>query len=261
MTTSVGTLSHFGDENSKLCLFSINFCGNMSSGAGITQLVECKLPKLDVAGSSPVARSIKRKGRDMKFFDKKENATSGNNPVPSNPGTPVPQPPIAQQQTQPLQPPQPPKQAPAPQPVPPPQAPVVAQPPAPVQTSTSIQTVLGSGLIIRGDVQSEDSINIEGVVEGTIVSGRDVVVGAQGRLRASVRAANVKISGRVVGDVTATNKVELSPGGQLQGNIRSPKLSIAESALFKGNIDMSAPDSSARDEKKTFQPVPETVKK
>jgi cytoskeletal protein CcmA (bactofilin family) len=116
-------------------------------------------------------------------------------------------------------------------------------------------------LIIRGDIQAEDSITIEGVVEGTIVSARDVLVGPQGRLRASVRAANVRISGRVVGDVTATNKVELAAGGQLQGNIRSPKLSIAETALFKGNIDMSAPESSGKEEKKTFQPVPETVKK
>ena len=47
----------------------------------------------------------------------------------------------------------------------------------------------------------------------------------------------------------------------LQGNIRSPKLSIAETALFKGNIDMSIPEAPARDEKKNFQAVPETVKK
>lgn len=194
----------------------------------------------------------------MKFFDKKENAPPGSNPnpIPSNPGASVPQP--SPSQVQPQQQPQPQPQQP-PQVQPPPSVP--KQPAAVVPTTHSVLTVLGSGLIIRGDIQSEDSITIEGVVEGTIVCARDVLVGSQGKLRASVRASNVTISGRVVGDVTATNKVELAPNGQLQGNIRSPKLSIAESALFKGNIDMSIPEAPAREEKKAFQAVPETVKK
>ena len=126
---------------------------------------------------------------------------------------------------------------------------------------TTVQTVLGTGLIIRGDIQSEDSITVEGVVEGTIVCARDVLVGPHGKLRASIRANNVTISGRVVGDVSATNKVELAPAGQLQGNIRSPKLSIAETALFKGNIDMSSTDVSSRDDKKMANPMPEPAKK
>jgi cytoskeletal protein CcmA (bactofilin family) len=186
----------------------------------------------------------------MKFFDKKENSPGASNPVPNNPGNP-----INQQKAAP-QPPQPPQQQPPPPPISQP------SPPKPVvQSGLTTQTLLGAGLIIRGDIQSEESVTIEGVVEGTIVCARDVVVGSQGRLRASIRAANVAISGRVVGDVTATNKVDLSAGGQLQGNIRSPKLSIAESALFKGNIDMSAPDAPPREERKMGQTIPEPIKK
>lgn len=185
----------------------------------------------------------------MKFFDKKENLPGNSDPIPSKPSTPVPpQQPQAIPQPQP----QPHPQPPAPKPAPPAVIP-------PVQHS--VQTVLGAGLIIRGDIQSEESVTIEGVVEGTIVCARDVLVGSQGKLRASIRAANVTISGRVIGDVTATNKVELAKAGQLQGNIRSPKLSIAESALFKGNIDMSMPDTPVREERKVAPAMPEPAKK
>ncbi len=183
----------------------------------------------------------------MKFFDKKENSISNSNPVPSNPGTPgTPVSPSPPQATQASTPPSPQQQV---------------QAPKPVVVQSSAQTVLGAGLIFKGDIQSEESITIEGVVEGTITCARDVLIGSQGKLRASVRAANVTISGRVIGDITATNKVELAAAGQLQGNIRSPKLSIAESALFKGNIDMSAPDAPSREERKMPQAIPETVKK
>jgi cytoskeletal protein CcmA (bactofilin family) len=213
----------------------------------------------------------KKKGRDMKFFDKKENSTNAPNPGPANSGTTnspqqqqqqQPQAPRPQQQPQPPAPdpqkyaPKPPAPTPTPAPVTV-QAPVITTP----VTSPTVATVLGTGLIIRGDIQSEDSITVEGVVEGTIVSSRDVVVGPHGKLRASIRTNNVTISGRVVGDVTATNKVELAPAGQLQGNIRSPKLSIAETALFKGNIDMSGTDLSSRDDKKLAPSIPEPAKK
>jgi cytoskeletal protein CcmA (bactofilin family) len=102
-------------------------------------------------------------------------------------------------------------------------------------------------LKIKGDITADDNITIEGTVEGTIVSTRDVVVGPEGRVRANVRGATVTISGKVHGNIEATNKVELTSTGQLEGNIHAPKLSIAESALFKGSIDMSAPGTVRAD--------------
>lgn len=117
----------------------------------------------------------------------------------------------------------------------------VKAPSAPPRSAT--QTLLGSSLTIKGDIRSEENITIHGTVEGTIETTHDIVVGQEGKVRAAIRASNVVISGTVIGNVTATNKVDLTSSAQLQGNIRAPKLSIAESALFKGSIDMSAPDA------------------
>lgn len=119
-------------------------------------------------------------------------------------------------------------------------------PSAPARSVT--QTVIGSSVNVKGDIRSEENITVHGIVEGTIDTTHDVLVGPEGKVRATIRASNVTISGAVIGNVTATNKVDLLASGQLQGNIRAPKLSIAESALFKGSIDMSAPDAVSEKE-------------
>jgi cytoskeletal protein CcmA (bactofilin family) len=178
----------------------------------------------------------------MKFFDKKEQNSPPSGPAPK----PSPNPTSSQQPVVSAPPPapQPPQPAVIPQVLPPPLTiqpePKVAPPaPQPAQPQRVINTTLGETLSIKGDIRAEENIAIHGAVEGTIDTTRDVFVGPEGLVRASVRGANVVIAGRVQGNVTASNKVDLTGSAQLQGNIRAPKLAIAESALFRGSIDMN----------------------
>ena len=115
--------------------------------------------------------------------------------------------------------------------------------------STSSHTLLGNTITIKGDITAEENVTIEGTVEGTVETSRDVIVAPEGRVKANIRGATVVISGKVRGNVAATNKVDLTSTGQLEGNIQSPKLAIAESALFKGSIDMSAPPAKPESKK------------
>jgi cytoskeletal protein CcmA (bactofilin family) len=215
------------------------------------------------------------------------------NPVPvSNPQpqpAPVPPPPVAsapQQQQQ-----QPKVEAVKPEPVkmeptkpeaikpepPKPQtvaaAPTISMPAADVSKAASIatkpagKTLIGNSVTIRGEITSDENLQIEGVVDGSIEANNDVVVGHEGRVNATIRAVNIVIQGRVVGDVSASNRVELAPSAMLQGNIRSPKLSIAETAKFKGSVDMRPKEASPAKEQKDKEkdvaaPTPlETVEK
>lgn len=114
------------------------------------------------------------------------------------------------------------------------------------------QTVIGSSLMIKGDVTSEEDILVHGFVEGSIETSGDVIVGPEGKVFASIKANNVSISGKVIGNVNASNKVNLAPSGLLQGNIRAPKLSIAEAALFRGNIDMRPAETAAPSEREEY---------
>ncbi|HEV8578295.1 MAG TPA: polymer-forming cytoskeletal protein, partial [Thermoanaerobaculia bacterium] len=81
---------------------------------------------------------------------------------------------------------------------------------APVSKPTG-KTLIGKSVIIRGDITSEENLQIEGVVDGSIETSNDVLVGSEGRVNATIRAGNIVIQGRVIGDVSATNRVELAP--------------------------------------------------
>jgi cytoskeletal protein CcmA (bactofilin family) len=211
----------------------------------------------------------------MKFFDpkKKEPAAppartvnpvppvqpAPPRPVPPPAPTPAPAPVVAPVNSNPVPNPVP---SPASAPVPPVTAVPASQktviqevpvPPRPVMVTekmtpqVNFQTVIGSSLMIKGDVLSEEDILVHGFVEGTIETSGDVIVGPEGKVFANIRATNVTISGKVIGNVSASNKVNIAPTGLLQGNIRAPKLSIAEAALFRGSIDMRAETPAAQE--------------
>ena len=128
-------------------------------------------------------------------------------------------------------------------------APVVTPAPAPVAGKVTGKTLIGNSVVIRGDITSDENLQIEGVVDGSIDATNDVIVGHEGRVNAAISAVNVIIHGRVVGDVTASNRVELAPSALLQGNIRSPRLSIAETAKFKGSVDMRPKETAVKETK------------
>ena len=59
-------------------------------------------------------------------------------------------------------------------------------------------------------------------------------------LEATVHARNVLVEGNLVGDVSADQKVELVAGADVDGNIRAPKIVVAEGARFRGSVDMGS---------------------
>jgi cytoskeletal protein CcmA (bactofilin family) len=106
-------------------------------------------------------------------------------------------------------------------------------------------TTFGPTLKVKGEVSGDEDVTIEGRLEGLLNLSRSLTVGKTGVVEADVRAQTVVIHGRVTGNVIAEHKVEIYPSGRLEGNIKSPKISIHEGAHFKGNVDMSAGASGA----------------
>jgi cytoskeletal protein CcmA (bactofilin family) len=58
-------------------------------------------------------------------------------------------------------------------------------------------------------------------------------------VKATVAVQSLVVSGEIVGDCEATSRIEIQSTGRLTGNIRAPKIVIAEGAMFRGNSDMS----------------------
>lgn len=132
-----------------------------------------------------------------------------------------------------------PGETPVPAPVREPVAPAPRPAAAPTQAATRTNCVIGARTVIKGEIGGDESVVVEGRVEGQIRIGHDLQVAPGGAVQATVEARSVLIAGEIVGDVSATVRVEIQPTGRLIGNIRAPKVVIAEGGLFKGNSDMS----------------------
>jgi len=97
----------------------------------------------------------------------------------------------------------------------------------------------GPKIRFQGELLGDEDVQVEGSLEGRVKISKAFRVGVHGIVRAEVAAATVAIAGHVVGNVTATERVELLPTATLEGNIRAPRIVIGEGARFMGRIDMS----------------------
>lgn len=137
-----------------------------------------------------------------------------------------------------------------PRPAPPPPTIEPARPAPPVGE----QATIGKGLSIKGEINGTESLFIDGKVEGSInLPGNRVTVGRNGHVSASVIAREIVILGKIRGNITASDRVDIRAEGALTGDVAAARISIEDGAYFKGGIDIRKPD--AKPEAKPAAPV------
>ncbi|MBH24750.1 MAG: hypothetical protein CMH57_09925 [Myxococcales bacterium] len=99
-------------------------------------------------------------------------------------------------------------------------------------------TIIGTSITIDGEITGTDPVIVQGTVKGRIALEDNVYIDESGVVEADIQTPSVEISGQFTGDVTASERVELKPEARMSGNIRSPRILIADGANFKGHIDM-----------------------
>jgi cytoskeletal protein CcmA (bactofilin family) len=127
--------------------------------------------------------------------------------------------------------------------------------PAPTTTTSTIdatsragatagdQATISKGLFIKGEISGSESLFIDGKVEGSVVlNGNRVTVGRNGHVAASITAREVVVLGKVRGNVTATDRVDIRAEGSLTGDVAAARISIEDGAFFKGGIDIRKAD-------------------
>lgn len=141
--------------------------------------------------------------------------------------------------------PEPPASNPAPEPVrPAPQSSSAVESTRSAGASTGEQATIGKGLFIKGEITGSESLFIDGKVEGSILlNGNRVTVGRNGQVAASITAREVVVLGKVRGNVTATDRVDIRAEGALTGDVAAARISIEDGAFFKGGIDIRKPDT------------------
>jgi cytoskeletal protein CcmA (bactofilin family) len=101
-------------------------------------------------------------------------------------------------------------------------------------------TFFGPNVTIEGTISGSEAVLIEGTVRGQINLNADLSVGTKARVEATVHARNVTIEGKLTGDVSADDRVELIATATVDGNIKAPKIIVAEGAKFRGSVDMGS---------------------
>lgn len=116
--------------------------------------------------------------------------------------------------------------------------------------SRKLETMIGDGTRVVGQVSVKGTIRIDGIVEGDLHSDW-VVVGETGKVVGNIRSRGVVVGGSVEGNIEATETAELTAKASMAGEIRAPKLTVAEGAVFDGHSRMrgEAEPSEAQDGK------------
>jgi cytoskeletal protein CcmA (bactofilin family) len=98
---------------------------------------------------------------------------------------------------------------------------------------------IGKSVVIRGELTGNEDLYLDGDIEGTIdLRDHKLVIGPNGKIKASITARELVVHGRLEGNVAATDRVELKKSCTLIGDVGTQRIMIEDGAFFKGAIDI-----------------------
>lgn len=105
---------------------------------------------------------------------------------------------------------------------------------------------IGKSIVFKGDLTGDEDLQIDGTVEGNVsLPGNELTIGSTAKITAEVSAKSVQVVGKITGNVTATERVEVHSNGEVKGDIKAPKLLIQEGAVVNGAVQMTEVGAAA----------------
>ena len=98
----------------------------------------------------------------------------------------------------------------------------------------SINTLIGNGSSVRGDLTVNGSVSIDGDLDGDLKSDGNVIVSSNARIRGNIEAASATIGGIVLGNITAEASVKLLTSSAVIGNIATRSIQMDDKVIFHG---------------------------
>lgn len=105
-------------------------------------------------------------------------------------------------------------------------------------------SVIHDRLSIRGELDTDGTVRVEGRVEGPSHRAGTLIVGAGGVVVGNVEAKDVVIAGQVQGNVLASGRVEIEPGASVIGDVRAGTLALREGATVHGLVSIGVTAAS-----------------
>lgn len=103
---------------------------------------------------------------------------------------------------------------------------------------TQAETIVGPSVKVEGELSSEGNVRVDGQVTGDIQTSQNLAVGEQAVIAANIKALNAVIAGKVKGNITVNEALEITETGQVEGDIVAKIISIAPGAVFRGQCNM-----------------------
>lgn len=99
-----------------------------------------------------------------------------------------------------------------------------------------VVSIIGPGMRVTGDCDTEGTLRIEGAVHGTVRAGKAVVLGKEGSVVGDIITQDAIIGGKVRGTVVAESRLELQATCQIEGEIRARRIKLEEGGVVNGDM-------------------------
>ena len=101
-----------------------------------------------------------------------------------------------------------------------------------------VHNFLGERTHFKGELSFCGAVRVDGHLEGDLVRGEALIIGEHGLVNAEVRVEILRVSGQVLGDITASRWAEFLKTSRVTGTIRTPRLTIWKGAVFSGECEI-----------------------
>lgn len=99
--------------------------------------------------------------------------------------------------------------------------------------------LVGAGTVVEGKIRSQGSVRIDGKLIGEVTASESLAVGITGEVEGNITAKNVTVGGKVRGAINASEKIVFEGKSVVRGDIRATRLIIDEGSIFDGKVSMT----------------------
>ena len=102
----------------------------------------------------------------------------------------------------------------------------------------SVISLIGPGMTVVGDCDTDGTLRVEGRVEGTIRAGKAVVVGKDGEVAGNIFTQDAVLAGRITGTIHAASRLEVQASARIDAEVRARRMQLEEGAEVNGTLAM-----------------------
>ena len=107
-------------------------------------------------------------------------------------------------------------------------------------------TLISTGTTLKGDINSNSDLRIDGTIIGNIRGNAKIIIGSSGVVEGDIEGNQADITGKVTGNIKMKDLLQLRGECNITGNLNAGKLQIEPTATFNGQCHMGSVTPSVK---------------